>query len=88
MAPQTCHHCGNEWNSRKEKPKKCPRCANSLWRSPRPKRQAVVMANEIPEELGIFDPDHPDMADEVANVRDALSDMKSRAEELFKRLQA
>lgn len=38
MEPKTCHHCGNEWEPRKANPKKCPRCMNPLWKSPRPKK--------------------------------------------------
>lgn len=35
---KTCHHCGYEWTPRKAEPRKCPQCQNSLWRSPRPKK--------------------------------------------------
>lgn len=43
MEPMTCPHvtCKYEWTPRKENPKKCPQCQNSLWQSPRPKRSTI-----------------------------------------------
>lgn len=34
-----CPHknCGHEWEPRKKRPVKCPRCQNPLWTSPNPK---------------------------------------------------
>lgn len=97
MEPKTCPHpnCGYTWTPRKEGVKKCPQCANPLWKSPRPKKKRQVIEQHI--DIGVFDPDHPAMADEVANVaeyvrapieKDSLSDMKAKAEQLMRRLQA
>ena len=65
MDPKHCHHCDYEWTPRKENPKKCPQCQNSLWRSAKPKKPrtaAQVFMNEAVEDLnaGIpFDAPNP-----------------------------
>jgi predicted RNA-binding Zn-ribbon protein involved in translation (DUF1610 family) len=95
VEPRTCHHCGNEWTPRKANPKKCPQCANSLWRSPRPKKQKVEIAMSH-EPLDLSGIGMAQEGDEVApNINpftngqnDTLSEAKARAEELFRRLQA
>ncbi len=35
-----------------------------------------ILGDKMDIDLGIFDPDHPDMGDEVLNVREALEHMR------------
>lgn len=85
MDQKTCPHCEYQWTPRKAEPRKCPRCQNSLWQSPRPKRKRAVEAfTEIglasaPEEgLNIVNLEAPTPID-IASAR-------AKAEELFKKL--
>ena len=95
MEPKTCHHCGNEWTPRKANPKKCPQCQNSLWQSPRPKKPgsgARQTHQTAGADQGLPEPSVMQVSNPASPIQvienDTLSDMKSRAEELFKRLQA
>jgi hypothetical protein len=78
-----CIKCGHEWVPRVEVPARCPACKSSTYMFP--PGVGVSTGRAVPRisagdtgiyspETGIFDAEHPEMADEVANVRDALSE--------------
>jgi len=63
-----CLKCGHQWEAKVDQPRRCPNCKSTAYMYP----PGVGLA--AGRELGIFDLDHADMADEVASVRDALSE--------------
>ena len=93
-----CLRCGNDWEPRKARPKKCPSCQNPNWDKPKKKRRGGSSSVVERPSAKVSDEQSPDKAEGGSSVRipasphqqivetDSLSSAKARAESLLRQL--